>query len=721
MKKICLYISSLLILPLTSQAQQWTSHTNFNHVSQLAFQPGGHIIWGATPGGIFSFSSTDTVLIQHYTNVDGLPYIEASSVTLDQHHHKWIGTLGGGLAKLDSAGNAWTVFTRNDGLASDTVLCTAAGGQNVFAGGYGSLSYYDGYNWFSLLAQQGYELGNRTQALAARDDSLWIATDQGLRIVKVSPLSSIRDTNNWTTFSNYDGLSSDVRCILLTDTLSMIGAANGAARLVGGAWQRIPGLGDQVRSLARMGDSLFLATNNGVKLWHQNVLSDISPGLLSYNVLSLTVDEGQILWAGCDQGLCRYDAGSWDNYVFPGIAKNYVQHVSVSKTKTVWTTDGNTLISNYKNNSWSAFTNPIPGIPLTALTVDQDNNAWIGLGWWDGLNNSYLLKYCPDSLVNIFSTPRVPAGCGVWTGMVDRDNTKYFTAYNFAIFSVSPDDSVWTSYVDPSPRGAYNNAMWIISIAKDLSGGLWLGSYYNDLTYFKPQENTWEHFGVESGIPDVNIRQIAVDNSNIIWLATGNGLCRSEYDPVAHTLRSTVFQTSSSPILGNDIRSIVIDRSDNKWIGTERGLSLLTWDGKWVNYDRRFSPLISNDIRQLAVCPHDRSGDDIYIATAQGLSVLRYDAVAQRPVDNPSVAPNPFNMTRDGHIYFSNLPSEARIDIYTLDGRPSGTFYGPPPPPNPQTRGRIRVFPRRPAAGLYLCRISSSGQKPVICKLVMIR
>jgi hypothetical protein len=353
--------------------------------------------------------------------------------------------------------------------------------------------------------------------------------------------------------------------------------------------------------------------------------------------------------------------------------------------------------------------------------VDQDNNAWIGLGWWDGSNNSYILKYSEDSLANIFSTPRVPAGCGVWTGMVDKNNTKYFTAYNFAIFSVSPDDSVWTTYADPAPRGAYNNAMWIISIAKDLAGGLWLGSYYNDLTYFKPQENTWEHFGVESGLPDINIRQIAVDNSNIIWLATGNGLCRSEYDQFTHILRSTVYQTNNSPILGNDIRSIVIDRSDNKWIGTERGLSLLTWDGKWVNYDQHFSPLISNDIRQLAACPHDRSGDDIYIATAQGLSVLRYDAVAQRPVDNPSVAPNPFNMTQDGHIYFSNLPSEARIDIYTLDGRPCGTFYGPPAPAHTLTIRPEAEFTRRPASGIYLCRIRSSGQKPYICKLVMIR
>ncbi len=721
MKKIFLSISYLLIICLASQAQQWISYTNFNNVSQMAFQPGGNIIWGATPGGIFSFSSTDTVLIKHYTNVDGLPYIEASSVILDSRHNKWIGTLGGGLARLDSAGTNFSVFTSNDGLASDTALCVAANGQNIYAGGNGSISYGNQSSWFSLMTQQGWPLGNSTQALGTRNDSLWIATDQGLSIVKIPSLSSIGNISNWFTFSYYDGLSSDIRCILLTDTLSIIGTANGAARLVGGAWQRIPGLSNQVRAIAQVGDSLFFATNNGVKLWHQNVLSDISPGLLNYNVFSLMIDGDRRLWAGSAGGLCRYAGGSWNNYTFPGIASNYVKQISVSKTGAFWAIDGNRLACNYKNNTWRTFTNPISGIPLTSITVDQNNNAWIGLGWWDGFNNSYVLKYSEDSLTNIFSTPQVPYGCGVWTGMVDKDNTKYFTAYNFAIFSVSPNDSVWTTYVDPSPRGAYINAMWIISIAKELSGGLWLGSYYNDLTYFRPQSNTWEHFGVESGIPDINIRQIAVDNSNIVWLATGNGLCRSEYDPVAGILRSDVFQTNNSPILGNDIRSIVIDRSDNKWIGTENGLSLLTWDGKWSNYDQHYSFLISNDIQQIVACPHDRSGDDIYIATAKGLSLFCHMDVTQVNPEQSYIAPNPFNLAKDSYIYFSNLPTEARIDIYTLDGRSCGTFYGPPAPAHTLSIRPDSEFSRRPVSGIYLCRIQSSGQKSYICKLVIVR
>jgi sugar lactone lactonase YvrE len=653
-------------------------------------------------------------LIKHYTNVDGLPYIEASSVTLDARHHKWIGTLGGGLARLDSAGNAWTVFTRNDGLASDTVLCTAAGGQNVFAGGYGSLSYYDGYNWFSLLAQQGYELGNRTQALAARDDSLWIATDQGLRIVKVSPLSSIRDTNNWTTFSNYDGLSSDVRCILLTDTLSMIGAANGAARLVGGAWQRIPGLGDQVRSIVQIGDSLFLATNNGVKLWRQNVLSDISPGLLSYNVLSLSVDEGQILWAGCDRGLCRYDGGSWKAFVFDCMKDNNINDLAVGSGGVIWLAHPQSGISYYRDDRCNYLNQTSTGWPINQpshIGVSSDNSLWVGT-WGLGLfvkrpDDLWLAYSSPTPLTTPYIGQILPVPGGVY--LINYDLPDGIDAISF----FWQQDSTWRSFNAPT------NKFYPISILFDKQQNLWVGSYYNGL-YRRSPEGIWVNWSPTSGLASNYVAALCLDSRENLWIGTDNGLFY--YD--GKTFLS--YRTDNSPILSNNVVSLSRDRSDNLWIGTDSGLSCLTWDGQWKNYsqDNRYdnsSKLISNSIIKVLAMPGNSTGDDIYIATAQGLSLFRYNDVIQRTVDQPYVAPNPFNMTRDGHIYFSNLPSEARIDIYTLDGRPCGTFYGPPAPAHTLTIRPGNEFSRQPVSGIYLCRIRSSGQKPYICKLVIVR
>lgn len=713
MKKICLSISSLLILCLTSQAQQWISFTNFNNISQMAFQPGDNTLWGATPGGIFSFSSTDTALIKHYTNVDGLPYIEASSVALDARHNKWIGTLGGGLARLDSAGANWQYYTRNDGLASDTVLCTAAVGQNIFAGGYGSLSYYDGYNWFSLLAQQGYKLGNQTQALAVRNDSLWIATDQGLCIVKVSPLNSIRDTSNWETFASYDGLSSDIRCILLTDT-SVIGTANGAARLVGGAWQRIPGLSNQVRAIVQVGDSIFFATNNGIKLWHQNILSDISPGLLSYDVFSLAIAGDQRLWAGSANGLCRYEGGSWKGFVFDCMRDNTIKDLAVGNDGVIWVSHPQSYISFFQNNRWNYLnqvSNNLPSICQSPIGITSDNSLWAGtwgLGLYRRSPDSIWIQYAsPNPLPTPYIGQILPVPGGVY--LINYDLPDGIDAISF----FSQQDSSWRSFNAPT------NKFYPISILLDKQQNLWVGSYYNGL-YRRTPEGVWSRWSPTSGLASNYVAALCLDSRENLWIGTDNGLFY--YD--GKTFLN--YRTDNSPILSNNVVSLSRDRSDNLWIGTANGLSCLTWDGLWKNYsqDNRYdnsSKLISNSIIKVLAMPGNSTGDDIYIATAKGLSLFRYNDAIQRTVEQPYVAPNPFNMTKDGYIYFSNLPTEARIDIYTLDGRPCGTFYGPPAPAHTLTIRPETEFSRRPASGLYLCRISSSGQKPKICKLVIVR
>lgn len=703
----------MLVLCLSSQAQQWISYTNFNHVSQMAYQPGTGTIWGATPGGIFSFSSSDTVLVKHYTNVDGLPYIEASSVTLDARQNKWIGTLGGGLARLDSAGINWQYYTRNDGLASDTVLCVAASGQSIFAGGYGSLSYYDGYNWFSLLAQQGYKLGNRTQALAVRNDSLWIATDQGLRIVKVSPLSSIRDTNNWTTFSNYDGLSSDIRCILLTDT-SVIGTVTGAARLVGGVWQRIPGLVNQIRSIAQIGDSLFFATNNGAKLWSQNVLSDISPGLLSYNVFSLSVDENQRLWAGSANGLCRYDGGTWKGFAFDCMRDNNIKDLAVGSDGVIWIAHPQMGISYNRNDRWNYLDQANSGWPINQpsyIGVTTDNSLWVGT-WGQGLfvkrpDDLWLAYSSPNPLPTPYIGQILPVPGGV--NLINYDLPDGIDAISF----FSQHDSSWRSF------NATTNKFYPISILLDKKQNLWVGSYYNGL-YRRTPEGVWSNWSPTSGLGSNYVAALCLDSRENIWIGTDNGLFYYDGETFLNS------RADNSPILSNNVISLSRDRSDNLWIGTDNGLNCLTWDGQWKNYSQdnsydNFSKLISNSIIKVLAVPGSSTGDNIYIATAKGLSLFRYNDVIQRTVDQSYVAPNPFNLAKDGYIYFSNLPTEARIDIYTIDGRPCGTFYGPPAPAHTLSIRPDTEFSRRPASGIYLCRIRSSGQKPVICKLVIIR
>ncbi|MDP2808406.1 MAG: hypothetical protein Q8O74_09765 [bacterium] len=178
-------------------------------------------------------------------------------------------------------------------------------------------------------------------------------------------------------------------------------------------------------------------------------------------------------------------------------------------------------------------------------------------------------------------------------------------------------------------------------------------------------------------------------------------------------------------LLSPKIKSIKIDRANNKWIGTDKGLNLITWDGQLLAYTQRDlgnngSRLLSDNINDIAIAPIDDQTDGIYIATEKGLSFLKYNLALPRQALSVNVAPNPYRPGQDPYFYFSNLPSRAVVRIYTIDGRLLGTFNGPAAP------GHILVInpedvKSKLVSGLYLCHISAPGFKQTVCKLAIIR
>jgi ligand-binding sensor domain-containing protein len=720
MKRIllaALWLPGLCLSAPLQPSRPWTSHTNFNRAVQLAVQPGGNIIWGATPGGAFSFSAANASLVRHYTNVDGLPYIEVSSIALDTRQNKWIGTMGGGLALLDSAGTVWRLFSREDGMASDTVLCTATAGQMAFAGGYGSLSCFDGYSWSSLLSRQGYPLGEQTRALAARNDSLWIATDQGLYLARISPLASIRDTAHWSSFPGYDGLSSDILSLLLDSVSSFIGASNGAARLSGGSWQRIPGLDRPVRSICRQEDSVYFATDSGVKLWSQNILSDASAGLPDYNVLSLARDDSGRLWSGGGRGICRLDEAGWTDFGFDGPRENFINDLALDRDGTLWLAhykypEISGGISCLQSGGWQYLNQSSTGRPIdqpSCIGITADHSLWVGtwgLGLFSRSSEGLWRSYAsPTPLPTPYLAGIVAWAGGVW--VINYDVPSGVDAVSF----FSQGDSSWSAYYSPV------NKFYPICLAPDARGNLWIGSYYNGL-YRRSPEGVWTNWSPASGLASNHVAALWHDQRDNLWIGTDNGLLC--YDG-SHFIR---YGAEDSPLLSNNIRSLSGDRSDNLWIGTDRGLSCRHWNGSWTSYVQEAagsSGLISNDIVKVLTFPATAFGDDIYIATSRGLSLYRHDDLSARTEPAVHLAPNPLNLNRDQLIYLSNLPSQARVDIYTLDGRPCGTFHGPAAPAHTLTIRPSLQFSRPPASGIYLCRIISEGSKAVICKLVIVR
>jgi hypothetical protein len=125
------------------------------------------------------------------------------------------------------------------------------------------------------------------------------------------------------------------------------------------------------------------------------------------------------------------------------------------------------------------------------------------------------------------------------------------------------------------------------------------------------------------------------------------------------------------PLLENEkITCMVVDGSNRKWIGTEKGgVFLISADGSQQiqNFNIDNSPLLSNTIFSIAI--NSESGE-VFIATDEGLVSYRGDATDGTDVYGKVYAfPNPVRPNYTGPIAIKGLLRDADVKITDIAGR----------------------------------------------------
>jgi hypothetical protein len=100
----------------------------------------------------------------------------------------------------------------------------------------------------------------------------------------------------------------------------------------------------------------------------------------------------------------------------------------------------------------------------------------------------------------------------------------------------------------------------------------WIGSFEGGLTRLEGSE--WQTYSVQnSGLPSNWVRSIAIDNADVKWIGTAEGLARFDGEDW------DVFNTSNSGLPEDRLYGIDIEGDDIKWIATEGG-GLASFDGE---------------------------------------------------------------------------------------------------------------------------------------------
>lgn len=257
---------------------------------------------------------------------------------------------------------------------------------------------------------------------------------------------------------------------------------------------------------------------------------------------------------------------------------------------------------------------------VRAIAVAADNTVWIASkagvfqlradGWTGALKGSaYSLAVQPGVV-----------WAGTWQGLYRIQAGK---AERIDAVAAAPIVALWSDakgVVAASQSALYewDGARWrsspwsgskaVRSIARDAEGGLWVATGMG--AYYKQGESLREIYK-EADLLAAELRSVAITPAGDVWLGSLGGL------DVYRKGRRAERHNTTNGMPNQDVRCLAVEPDGTVWAGTGMG-AVRRIGGRWsLRYSRRWLP--SDDVRAIA------AGRDstLWVATAAGLSAIR--------------------------------------------------------------------------------------------------
>jgi ligand-binding sensor domain-containing protein len=245
--------------------------------------------------------------------------------------------------------------------------------------------------------------------------------------------------------------------------------------------------------------------NPGNPSW---ITYDNTNGLVGNQVKSIDEDENGGTWIGTNQGVSYFDGNSWVSYSSPDLHWSGVNATAFDSNGDKWFASPLGGVTHFDGTTFTVYdtSNGLLSQNVTALLIDNQDNKWIGTG----------------------------SGMSV----LNASNTS-FTQHT-RMYIMPPPDTL-------NP---------VVDIAMDSYGRIWAAIYVGYLAeggiaYW--DGNQWEDFHVSDGLVGPNVRGLAIDSEDNVWVATSTGV--SKISSIPSSLNSVsisnveVFPNPSSGII----------------------------------------------------------------------------------------------------------------------------------------------------------------------------
>lgn len=677
-----------------AQDNRWIDHFSYLNVHHI--QVNDNTIIAQTDNAIFSYDTTSGE-IEKFSSINGLSGNQISNFYFDKASLKtFIFDKGGLIEVIDQQKNVhkspeldYNTFIPAERKKLNDV--TTNNGLLYLATDYGisiyNINNYEFGDTYYTASNGSYE---KVYSIRFFNHKIFIATENGLKYADEN--ANLLDFNVWTTIAG-----------LPWGKLRIFNN-----KLIGEHWRKVyeittGGITEVLQFNEDIGDItinnyICVSFPNKIKIFDLNYIpvTTYSPTTNTNFLTNTSIDLGQNIYIGSRQyGLLKVAVNAHDyEEIHPNCPLyNYPFSLDV-QNKNVWVVYGKHSadyapynsargVSTFQEKQWHNIRyNKLNIKDICYVKAHPSNPEIVYLSSvGDGilkLNNKV-----PEILYNEHNSPLVNepvAGTRVFAMDFDKNMNLWIServSNAKPLFELKPDGS----WINPNLNNIFNNhtpygfSQLISDHEKNI---IWLGTIYKGVVGYNPE--TDKSINITNGIAPSyynNITTIAIDKDNIMWIGNHESLLILRNPENAFTDPSVSFKPikieyeGSVQLLmnGQNISSIKVDGSNNKWIGTlGSGVYYFTEDGTKTIYhfNKDNSPLPSNDISDIGI---DGNTGIVYIATAKGLIAFKGNATdAGKNMDDVYAFPNPVNQQKHNFVTIRGLIEDVSVKIVDTAG-----------------------------------------------------
>ncbi len=608
----------------------WSSYTNANEITDLAFEQNGYL-WAASVGGVTRWN-LDTGAYERYTIANGLPSNNVTAIQPALDGSVWIGTQYGQIARLRE--QKWEIYEIPElsRYMEITDIHQDKSGNIWFSTRGAGAIRYDGKAWKTYLLEDGIASVVVNGIVEDGNGNLWFETR--VPCCQNTDTKNVRapfgeehgikygvsryDGENWKiyieelnltqddfTFSYYSLGSSGNHLWIYSYLSRKVFAYDGSSL------KEYPFEGPNNSPVVKIfaddnGNTWFFGYNLGVKKfdgmnWDR---FDEESGLLSNNVSSIAIRADGTICFGTEQGISCLTGADWLSFrttdVESSLPSMHINDLTQGPDGIIWLATHSGVVR-FNGQEWKVFSkdDDLPVNVVRNISVDSDGIVWIRvLQYLDDIILSYDgEKWKKHDYRDIDWFIDFSQDGGFWALNYEENTFNFYNGQQQETYPpnpsisnpekviVTPDSQIWVfqpyevlrfngkTWDMPYP---YNS--WTTGMTISPSGNIWLASDMREK--IEGQQTLQTGLGFQSfngtnwdlvtSLPDkswVYRNSIVFSSNGVLWVCVDDGVYK-------YFNNEWTRYTIQDGLSGNSATAIYSTPNGVLWFVTEGGLTL---------------------------------------------------------------------------------------------------------------------------------------------------